>query len=225
MAGPEIHAGNLYVNRGTTGAIVRRQPFGGWKHSVVGPGAKAGGPNYVASLGTWPRAPPPGPASVEDDGALPAFEAECQKAWTDMSVPEDPSHLVVEANSFRYRPLRSVFLYCGDGAACPEVERALAAAAAIGVAVAVGREPAALRRVGEAGVDKVRLLGDVPLEVRRAAIDAGWWIDDTPVAADPRRELLRWVREQAVSERLDRHGDVTGRRPGLPRRLSGNGDI
>ena len=24
-------AGNVYVNRGTTGAIVRRQPFGGWK--------------------------------------------------------------------------------------------------------------------------------------------------------------------------------------------------
>ncbi len=53
-----VHAGNLYVNRGTTGAIVRRQPFGGWKRSVVGPGAKAGGPDYVASLGTWPGGPP-----------------------------------------------------------------------------------------------------------------------------------------------------------------------
>ena len=50
-----VRAGNLYVNRGTTGAIVRRQPFGGWKRSVVGPGAKAGGPNYVASMGSWPE--------------------------------------------------------------------------------------------------------------------------------------------------------------------------
>ncbi|QDS96853.1 bifunctional proline dehydrogenase/L-glutamate gamma-semialdehyde dehydrogenase [Adhaeretor mobilis] len=43
-------AGNLYVNRSTTGAIVLRQPFGGMGKSAVGPGVKAGGPNYVATL-------------------------------------------------------------------------------------------------------------------------------------------------------------------------------
>src|SRR5699024_8685109 len=48
-----VEVGNAYVNRGITGAIVQRQPFGGWKNSVIGPGAKAGGPNYVAQLGTW----------------------------------------------------------------------------------------------------------------------------------------------------------------------------
>ena len=42
-----IEAGNLYINRGITGAIVRRQPFGGTKASSFGPGAKAGGPNYL----------------------------------------------------------------------------------------------------------------------------------------------------------------------------------
>ncbi len=45
-----IRAGNLYVNRGTTGAVVLRQPFGGMGQSCIGPGLKAGGPNYVASL-------------------------------------------------------------------------------------------------------------------------------------------------------------------------------
>ena len=45
-----IRAGNLYVNRGTTGAIVLRQPFGGWGRSAIGPGLKAGGPNYVAGF-------------------------------------------------------------------------------------------------------------------------------------------------------------------------------
>ncbi len=45
-----IRAGNLYINRGTTGAIVLRQPFGGMGRSAVGPGIKAGGPNYVAQL-------------------------------------------------------------------------------------------------------------------------------------------------------------------------------
>ena len=50
-----VQAGNLYVNRGITGAIVQRQPFGGWKRSSVGLGAKAGGPNYLTSLGRWCR--------------------------------------------------------------------------------------------------------------------------------------------------------------------------
>lgn len=42
-----IEAGNCYINRGITGAIVQRQPFGGWKDSCFSPGAKAGGPNYL----------------------------------------------------------------------------------------------------------------------------------------------------------------------------------
>jgi RHH-type proline utilization regulon transcriptional repressor/proline dehydrogenase/delta 1-pyrroline-5-carboxylate dehydrogenase len=45
-----IRAGNLYINRSTTGAIVLRQPFGGMGKSSVGPGIKAGGPNYVVPL-------------------------------------------------------------------------------------------------------------------------------------------------------------------------------
>jgi RHH-type proline utilization regulon transcriptional repressor/proline dehydrogenase/delta 1-pyrroline-5-carboxylate dehydrogenase len=45
-----LRAGNLYVNRSTTGAIVLRQPFGGMGKSAFGPGIKAGGPNYVAQL-------------------------------------------------------------------------------------------------------------------------------------------------------------------------------
>ena len=48
-----VQAGNLYVNRGITGAIVERQPFGGWKRSSVGPSTKAGGPNYLISLSDW----------------------------------------------------------------------------------------------------------------------------------------------------------------------------
>ena len=45
-----IHAGNLYINRTTVGAVVLRQPFGGMGKSVFGPGMKAGGPNYVAQF-------------------------------------------------------------------------------------------------------------------------------------------------------------------------------
>jgi RHH-type proline utilization regulon transcriptional repressor/proline dehydrogenase/delta 1-pyrroline-5-carboxylate dehydrogenase len=41
----EFHVGNLYLNRGITGAIVGRQPFGGLKLSGIG--SKAGGPDYL----------------------------------------------------------------------------------------------------------------------------------------------------------------------------------
>ncbi len=48
-----IQAGNLYVNRGITGAVVNRQPFGGWRRSSVGPTSKAGGHHYVNALRRW----------------------------------------------------------------------------------------------------------------------------------------------------------------------------
>lgn len=44
-ASSEFEVGNLYINRTTTGAIVARQPFGGFKLSGVG--SKAGGPDYL----------------------------------------------------------------------------------------------------------------------------------------------------------------------------------
>jgi len=46
----KILAGNLYINRGTTGAIVIRQPFGGMRKSAIGSGKKAGGFNYVSQF-------------------------------------------------------------------------------------------------------------------------------------------------------------------------------
>jgi RHH-type proline utilization regulon transcriptional repressor/proline dehydrogenase/delta 1-pyrroline-5-carboxylate dehydrogenase len=68
-----IRAGNLYVNRGTTGAIVLRQPFGGLGRSCVGPGLKAGGPNYVAAFMDFTDAPlPPGTIASADLAALAA---------------------------------------------------------------------------------------------------------------------------------------------------------
>ena len=45
-----LHAGNLYINRSTTGAIVTRQPFGGMGKSAIGSGKKAGGFNYVSQF-------------------------------------------------------------------------------------------------------------------------------------------------------------------------------
>lgn len=48
----EFRVGNLYLNRGSTGALVERQPFGGARMSGVG--TKAGGPDYLLHF-TDPR--------------------------------------------------------------------------------------------------------------------------------------------------------------------------
>ncbi len=48
----EFRVGNLYINRGCTGAIVERHPFGGFKLSGIG--SKAGGPDYLLQF-TVPR--------------------------------------------------------------------------------------------------------------------------------------------------------------------------
>ena len=54
-----VMAGNLYLNRGTTGAVTLRQPFGGMGKSALGPALKAGGPNYVTQFMDFCETAPP----------------------------------------------------------------------------------------------------------------------------------------------------------------------
>jgi RHH-type transcriptional regulator, proline utilization regulon repressor / proline dehydrogenase / delta 1-pyrroline-5-carboxylate dehydrogenase len=137
-----IEAGNLYVNRHITGAIVGRQPFGGWKASSVGPGAKAGGPNYVPQLARWrqvslPTAdgePLPEPiaallarcaaelADAEARALLAASAASYARAWREHFGREhDPSAIRGERNAFRYRPCRRVIARGTTGVALYQV--------------------------------------------------------------------------------------------------------
>jgi len=125
-----IEAGNLYVNRPITGAMVGRQPFGGWKASSVGPGAKVGGPNYVLQLARWSQmALPTAGASLrqeisvllerwleetDDEQAkalLRASAASYDQAWQHhFSREHDPMQILGERNVFRYRPCRDVLV-------------------------------------------------------------------------------------------------------------------
>ncbi|MFC4224180.1 bifunctional proline dehydrogenase/L-glutamate gamma-semialdehyde dehydrogenase [Lysinibacter cavernae] len=118
----EVQAGNLYVNRGITGAIVRRQPFGGWKRSAIGAGTKAGGPNYLFGLGSWAPASvtttSQNPLDTRVQGILTAAKSASadlnqlataaqldEAAWRDeFGTARDVSALGVERNVFRYLP-------------------------------------------------------------------------------------------------------------------------
>ena len=135
-----VEVGNAYVNRPITGAIVRRQPFGGWKRSAYGPGAKAGGPHYVAALGRWDDDPSADivaghPAEARAAHAKVHGE-DTEKAHFALSLPAflrpaDPSGLVAEANVLRRVPAgdednpRRVVLRLSAGADGAECRRAL----------------------------------------------------------------------------------------------------
>lgn len=185
-----VEAGNLYVNRGITGAIVRRQPFGGWKKSAVGPGFKAGGPNYLFGLGSWESAPArTGPtalhapqerliAAVKASGSgrddLDALERSFSSdavAWRDeFSQVRDVSGLAAERNLFRYVPSQVL------------------------VRIAAGAKPSSYARVIGAGLVaggpvSVSAAEPLPVPLEQALAELG-------VAVDVRPEE-RWLREAA----------------------------
>lgn len=174
-----VEAGNLYVNRGTTGAIVQRQPFGGWKRSAVGPGAKAGGPNHLVALGSW-RASAGAPASstlhlrgldtritnliesAQPSLDYPSFEWLRRGALSDAVAWDrefgrvrDASRLGVERNLLRYRPVPVALRATVDASLQELLRVALAgirAASSITISSGSGLPPAVRRALGELGV-------------------------------------------------------------------------
>jgi RHH-type transcriptional regulator, proline utilization regulon repressor / proline dehydrogenase / delta 1-pyrroline-5-carboxylate dehydrogenase len=200
-----VEVGNAYVNRGITGAIVQRQPFGGWRRSSVGPGAKAGGPGYVVQLGTWHPTTPLEPA---------VWEASDARWWREVhGADHDPTALFCESNVLRHRPLPEVGLRIGPGATEAEVRRVRDAAATCGVALVESHheredDAAFAERLPTLGLERVRVLGHVDQAVRAAAADAWVHLDDAPVTADGGVELARYLREQVVTRTLHRFGNL-----------------
>jgi RHH-type proline utilization regulon transcriptional repressor/proline dehydrogenase/delta 1-pyrroline-5-carboxylate dehydrogenase len=155
-----IHAGNIYVNRVITGAIVRRQPFGGWKKSAVGAGAKAGGPNYLVGLVDWspaefssqPTAEPSAPNLLvsdflnsigQSDPFLEQAAASDAHELATRFANSDITGLGSERNVLRYRPtLTPVSVRLAPGGQVRELIRVVAAglASSSGFRVSVADE-------------------------------------------------------------------------------------
>jgi RHH-type transcriptional regulator, proline utilization regulon repressor / proline dehydrogenase / delta 1-pyrroline-5-carboxylate dehydrogenase len=152
-----IQAGNLYINRHITGAIVQRQPFGGWKASNVGSTAKAGGPNYLLQMGLWrstglPALRAEATPTVADllESCLQHLEKEEDYellrvsagsyawAWQNYFSREHiPSQLLGEVNVLRYRPCRRVLLCVEDDTSQVAVAQVILAAATCAVPLAI----------------------------------------------------------------------------------------
>jgi RHH-type proline utilization regulon transcriptional repressor/proline dehydrogenase/delta 1-pyrroline-5-carboxylate dehydrogenase len=209
-----VQAGNLYVNRHITGAIVQRQPFGGWKASSVGPGAKAGGPHYVAQLGSWADDDQVPSRAAEPEAWLAWATADDARAWAHLSAGHDPSALAAEENVFRLRPVAAVTVRVGDGALPVEIERVLAAARTAGVRAVVvpaqrSHEDFAAAVAAGTVTGRIRVIGAAPGLRAAAATRLGTvTVLDAPVVASGERELLAFVREQAVSRTRHRYGHL-----------------
>jgi RHH-type proline utilization regulon transcriptional repressor/proline dehydrogenase/delta 1-pyrroline-5-carboxylate dehydrogenase len=139
------------VNRTITGAIVQRQPFGGWKRSSIGPTAKAGGPNYLVTLSDFGSKQASAREVVKDKQLLQILALAAASELTDSEVESltrglqndlvtlrdyfakntDPSGLASEINVLRY--LRSnCELRVSESASRYDSWRSLATLAALG---------------------------------------------------------------------------------------------
>ncbi len=144
-----MEAGNLYINRGVTGAIVRRQPFGGCKASSYGRSAKAGGPNYIAQFAhphqtELPKEKAPVPISIEKLSKiiekLPLTTEQLGIWYASISNyafwaqkfehDHDPSRIIGEDNLFQYRPYHGICLRIQPQDAPFDIVRTCAAALA-----------------------------------------------------------------------------------------------
>ncbi|TGO06143.1 proline dehydrogenase family protein [Serinibacter arcticus] len=187
-----VEVGNAYVNRHITGAVVQRQPFGGWKGSSMGPGSKAGGPTYVAQLGRWvdgdggaARATRAGLGDAEIDLAV---VGAADDAWAGTAlVGTDEAALPAEENRLRYVPVPSVTVRVAAGASRWDLMRVLNAATGtlgiedVAVSVAGGAEGAA--GAAGAGAEAVTFLewrgesdGAFAARVRSGGVERVRWI-------------------------------------------------
>ncbi|MDR7276643.1 bifunctional proline dehydrogenase/L-glutamate gamma-semialdehyde dehydrogenase [Catenuloplanes atrovinosus] len=235
-----VRAGNLYVNRGTTGAIVRRQPFGGWKRSSVGPGTKAGGPNYLIGLGDWasrPAAAVTEPSarvrnllgrakqalSGDDAAYLERAARSDAEAWAGHFAPSDVSGLAAERNVLRYLPV-PVELRLEAGGSVAELVRLVVAGTLAGADLTVSTAVPLPEALGIAhtvepleawtarlGPGRARLVGgSVPAVVTATGGRPDLAVYGGPVTESGRIELLPFLREQAVSITAHRFGNPDG---------------
>lgn len=156
----KIVAGNCYINRGITGAIVERQPFGGCKASSFGHGSKAGGPNYILQFmhKTQKEIPVEKTACAPSINALTPFLEEISLSTEELGVwfasiagythwakyfhkDHDPSKLVGQDNLLRYRPRTHMALRMQAHDKPLDLFRILAAATSVKAHLEVSYDP------------------------------------------------------------------------------------
>ncbi len=201
----KVEAGNAYINRTTVGAVVRRQPFGGWKKSAVGAGTKAGGPNYLVGLSDWAPAQATrtaplssavaklleASADLDADGFLTrAFGSDAAALADEFGVARDVSGLLAEKNVFRYLPMPATVRF--ENGSVAELVRVVAAGVAAGAPVTVSTASAL-----EASVESALRASGAKVVVE----DASAWASVLQSSSAPSRvRLIGGSREQFAEQ-------------------------
>ena len=212
-----LEAGNLYINRGITGAIVNRQPFGGMKLSAFGGGIKAGGINYVSCF-----------TNVANSGELAQDNYE-QAYAQEFAKARDVNNLYGEQNIFRYLPLKKMALRVFENDSIEDI-RLIAKAAKVArtpLIISVSESDAKNGDILELGCtvvnesvesfirslakyDRVRTCSaDIPQELYDAAANVNKYIANATVVLNGRFELLHYLKEQSVTHEYHRYGSIT----------------
>ena len=214
-----IMAGNLYINRGITGAIVNRQKYGGLKLSAFGGGVKAGGPNYCACFVNI--ADKPGSTTDYTQSYVKAYEQEFAHA-------RDVNNLYGEQNAFRYLPLKNMVLRLFPGDNNEDAKMIALAARICHTPLSISFEPgdvctAALASLGcplkeEAlagflksmkNYERIRTCGaDIPMEMYEEAARIDKYIATAKPVKDGRVELIHYIKEQSISFEYHRYGSI-----------------
>ncbi len=213
-----ILAGNLYINRGVTGAVVNRQPFGGMKLSAFGGGIKAGGPNYCAPL----------MKITDKPGVITDWKADYAKAYEEeFAHARDWNKLHGEQNVFRYLPLKSLVLRLFEGDRAEDVAKVACAAKLVGTPLTISVSPAQANLVsGVAGVTVLKqeldeFLKQMPTfeRVRTVAAELPASLYETAARHDKyiaqgkplncgRIELIHYIKEQSIAFEYHRYGSI-----------------
>ena len=228
----KIEAGNLYINRGITGAIVQRQPFGGYKESSFGSGIKTGGPNYLMtfmrahqmSLPSLPETSPETPEALTGEAAKTwrASVGDYQKTWDDyFSRDHDPSNILGQDNLLRYHPRTYVSLRIQKEDSILDVYRVIAAAKICGTSLEIScdvgvfegdaiieSENEFINRLSTLPEKTIRVLSRPSEKLLQGIAEHSCNLLKAPVVACGRVELLNYLREQVLSYDYHRYGNI-----------------
>ena len=211
-----IKAGNLYINRGITGAVVNRQPFGGMKLSAFGPGLKAGGPNYCTQF-----------MYITDKPGSTTDYKQSYAAWYEKEFKHARNiqpKIRGEQNVFRYLPVDGgmVLRLFGDET-LEQVQMVQLAAQTVGTQLTVSMDaanPLFAQLEGEkkqenmaAFLESIKNYGRVrvissrmPDVVREAAANYDKYIACAAPVKDGRIELALYIQEQSIANEYHRYG-------------------
>lgn len=221
-----IVAGNLYINRGTTGAIVGRQPFGGTKESSFGKGYKAGGPNYLLQMLHIRQSKLPAESEesislfnqikiAEQDKAL--WEASLgsyQYYWDHyFSKKHSLSNLIGQNNYLFYLPQPTMALRVQDTDFDFDVKRVTVAATLCKTPLIISyssqeSDKEFLNKLKVDGIKRVRLLSPATNELTLGLANGAYHVILSPVMANGRVELLNYLREVSLSIDYHRYGNL-----------------